>query len=685
MKCTSSSLSISTADSTPTTSPELAGKLSVNVESPAGAARRRQGYCEKEGFPSKKSHSTEIKMTEFADQTWKSGGRASNQPKFLDRATFLARQTSERFSIMNLLDPSAFHDKDKGEMSTGNERGLSFREKSEMMGTLGNLGQSTTLDEPRESKQQDSLHESAAEFPSFFQTSEVQTFHTALVDEVTTSLCNLMKVADCDVSLPSDSVFIGEDSGKHVKKEKKGKKEKTKEKKGKKEKKDKKVKKDKVKRRDNKQSSEVSCDESQLESVDPLITRTSQPIYDDDKTTTSLQIEDIHPSRRKERKSSKQIGSTKSAKAFSQSLPDVQQIHGFIDQSQGSRSRRKASDQSNSAGTNTSPTKSENGIITNQWTPSTEIQNNFSALPFVKVKTTKLDASEFEESCAESCWSDDDDDDSAWDSEATDLFAKRPRMGKLNASGLASNASCASLQSDSYAETSGLYRRLPLMQHGTLDNRSNHSSASTGRIQESAPTLNPGARLPRSQVASSSQNRQALSLPSALGPRAHSSNSLASSSSAGTGMSTSMADRSIKSRDKSRSSKSMKKSKYHATIGTADARGNGLPFQASIEGRSAHSSESSLSSVPAHLSSQKSEGRLKYAPSGRFRPEGSVRSIKDFTVDPKGSDTIPVSQVAPDIPASPVRPRMLGIGLVGLAKARFGKNRIDKNRRLSPH
>ncbi|KAI2498846.1 hypothetical protein MHU86_15647 [Fragilaria crotonensis] len=636
-------------------------------------------------------------MTEFADQTWKSGGRASNQPKFLDRATFLARQASDRFSIMNLLDPSAFHDTDKGEKPSGNQGGLSFRENSEMKGTLGNLGQSSTLDERLDSTLQDSFHESAAEFPSFFQTSEVQTFDTDLVDEVTTSLSNLMKVADYDVAVPSDSVLIREERGKRVKKgkkekkEKKGKKDKKKEKKGKKDKKDKKVKKDKEKGSESKHSSDVSCDESHLESVDHLMTRTNQTIHDDDKTTTSLQIEDLRQSRRKERRPSKQVGSTKSAKAFSQSMPNVQQIHGFIDHNQGSRSRRKASDGSNSPGTKPSSTKSVDGIIAKQWTPTIEGQHsNFSALPFVKVKTTKLDASEFEESCAESCWSDDDDDDdSAWDSEATDLFAKRSRAGIFNAGGLTSNASCASYQSDSYAEPTGMNRRVPFMQNGALDDRSIQTSASTGRIQESAPSkmLNPGARIPGSHVALCSQNSQALSLPSTLGPRANSSNSLESSTSAGTGMSTSIADRSITSRDKSRSSKSKKESKYHATLGRVEARGNGLPLQAGIEGRSTHSSQSSLSSAPAHLASQKGEGRLKYAPSGSLRPEGSIRSIHEFALDSKGSDVVPIStlsQVAPAVPASPVRPRMLGIGLVGLAKARFGKSKIDKFRGSSP-
>jgi hypothetical protein len=126
--------------------------------------------------------------------------RNDRRPTFLDRERFLARQVSDKFCIMNLLDPRTFYD-DNDAVGRAAQREVS-------VGTEDNHQESTRI-----SSLQASWHESSNAFPSVFQRSERES-SGILEDEVKHVLAALPKATDDEASMILENALMTESSRK---------------------------------------------------------------------------------------------------------------------------------------------------------------------------------------------------------------------------------------------------------------------------------------------------------------------------------------------------------------------------------------------------------------------------------------------------------------------------------------
>ena len=466
-----------------------------------------------------------------------------SQPKFLDREKFLERQTSDQFCIMNLLDPKTFQDGDSVSDNSLHletmlyERGISAVERENRSST----------------SPQDSFHESADAFPSLFQKSTEQVCDKKLEEEVMGSLSNLLPDPDLSFFLNVTENQFLPTQGESERKSKREKKEKR----------------DRKERKERKGTKKKKSKEKKTESVEGH-TSTSASIFSektrhvDDKSMLSLPLEDLRKSERARKKSSK----------LSKSLPVLELDHGLELVKQHSRTKRKTSRRRRSDGDDHDTSQSVGSGTTESWRKFTKHEiRKISDRALVQVKTTKLEASEFEDNFSESCWSDDDNNESIMDSDSGDVCASQISMVKQCLSPGADNGSSVRRQPSIRDELRSPYRCVPLPRHGSLD-QSAHSTLSA-KSQEIIDLRISPSRVP---------SRSALSMPQSLGPSSYSPSSDASHGSVGTGMSASIATRSIKSRDGSHQrSGFMRESISETTVTTVETSGHGDGGQQAVK------------------------------------------------------------------------------------------------------
>jgi hypothetical protein len=787
------SISVATASSTTAASTENSEKNFIALEA-SSQIERPLTTCEKARLLTMSSEATDNK----------------DRPKFLDRQRFLERQTSNNFCIMQLLDPSTFHD-------DSHDRTLQPQP-------------ATAVEEPKE--------KSDNAFPSVFQRGEGEG-GDVMIGEVNQVLPAMSTNIDDDVPIGSEAAL---DSSKQEEKKKKAKKAKKHKKHKKDDKKDdKKDKKDKKQKKDTKSlvpTSDPSVDnllalpvqdareevrkqaetcmddgpslpklasrvptsdrnvdnllalpvqaarkgvrkqaethtddrpslpklESQVPPLDrsfddplalpvqaareevrkqaetyaddrpslpklasswglsPNTVDVTDAFFDEHKSTTSVSHDDNKAkvdanvglvkaslkAQEDERVSQRHLKSSpnrreelKRRQESSQSISHSEHSHeqnssGLKRHSQSSRGK---STRSNTASMHDNESRSVSSAIDQKsWMLSHALGGpNFSARPFVQVKTKKIKKSEFEDGASEDFWNENDDDavDSAWNSSASDLFAQPSREGSLRVEDfMAEIKSCASHDSYSRSEVSQLYQNEPALNFD-MDVTWMDNSFTSKSLQSTSKSSRMKRNLRNGMTSNSSLGGSALSIGnssmySAASQAQPSTASVGSSSSSTTGMSRSIADSTtVSCTDKSLRSTSRRNGTHRSsatTVATLESLERGERQQARLVSGSSTTSLQSTTSAPTTHTSHSVRGILKRSSDKKQARRNSVGGGVDLTTPDPTTPTMGITYAhAPTrtiIPSAatpyPALTPTLGVSLVGKVKTRYN----NRNKRF---
>lgn len=606
--------------------------------------------------------------------------RNDRRPTFLDRERFLARQVSDKFCIMNLLDPRTFYD-DNDVVGQDVQREVSVE-------TTEDHQESTRL-----SSLQESWHESSNAFPSVFQRSEYER-SGILVDEVQHVLEALPKARDDEAPMIHETALMAESS----RKDKKAKKDKKLKKERKEHKKDKKKKKDKD--REGKKSKEGRT--SGQDFFEPLTPSPQAAAKGEEQelptmnaSTVDATIEiitnDVSKSRRKDKKSSSRRAETNRIETFSQSFPGT--IKDRKSRSKDSKRQRRLTQETGMRyKQETKPDSAANIAPDKIWNaPQASSEAIFSARPLalVQVTTTKLDASEFEESGAGNFWVDiahDDTDDSAWDSCTTSLFSKPSKEISRKVGDLSIDArSSISHDNDSKPAISRLHESEPILTFSHMD-ESGHTSKTSESAQKSRRP--PLPRPPRAGHPSIVSLNSSVSMPSVtqsmastaasfqpaarIGLPAPSSVSVASSNSSTTGVSRSIADSRTSGTGGYQSSPSIRSRRPSgiATTRTVKSAGHMERQRGELA-----ASTSSLPSTPPLTSRNRvgvsPRGILKLPSVDKLWPPVYSRDKERVDLSTPFDKMSTSETITTYVPPSRPRVSLPGTGFLGRAKARY--------------
>jgi hypothetical protein len=579
--------------------------------------------CMSDGSSSRKLPTKRFDQ-ELENQKHLGEGDDMTRPRFMERDQFLARQVSDKFCIMNLLDSSTFYSKDlTRELQRHDATTRYVEENSYKLPSL--------LEENYEDKE--SRNEiSQTDVGSLASALKSSDSYELKIDKIklgknidSTKKKRISKKTSIDHEISKDSIPDMENRIKKDKKDKKSKKSDKKEesKKGKKEKK--KKKKEKAERRDSKMSKSSASDQSSSGgfqssftipqellghlaedemSMESLFLDTSLPLKMGTEIGINIEKSSIQVPQFSESQRSLTLPLAPlraSDKSISNPYEDVisskaDMPHGFMSEFANFHS----STVSSVTMTPQDLTKDNSEAAPDQWLSRAEDGSSYSSTAFVKVKRTKLKASEFENSESNDFWDDAFDNDAAdsnaWDTSVPDLFPQQTK--KQGKSQMPEDiTSSLSFQANAQSIFSQLYRNEQMPRDFSIEESRNKNLSEMMGSKLKSPHASPrisrnreGPKVKRNSITSESSASMTSSMHS-TGHRASCSISIASYASNSTDVSRSMAESSSSFSAAPKASRKQEK-RFNSSITTFDSRSITGTIKSGIE--SSASSNSGL-------------------------------------------------------------------------------------------